>query len=179
MREVKPAAAERGAMADGDVTVRPYASEDADALWALKRAFELELATGTGDAGKTARYEAKLTDDYRRRYRAWVERCVDEEPACVQVAVTDGTVVGYVFLLPASLAMIWDAAVLNEVYVRPPVRGSGAADALLSAAVARARTQDLPLDRLVLDVDPANERARAFYDRHGFKPWGELVARPL
>jgi len=42
-----------------------------------------------------------------------------------------------------------------------------------------ARDQSLPLDRLVLDVDPDNERARAFYDRWGFEPWGEMVAREL
>ncbi len=49
----------------------------------------------------------------------------------------------------------------------------------MDAALALARDQDLPLDRIVLDVDPANERARAFYDRHGFESWGELVARDL
>ncbi|MFB6161408.1 MAG: N-acetyltransferase family protein [Haloferacaceae archaeon] len=166
-------------MDDPDVAVRRYASDDADALWGLKRAFELELGSGTGDGEKAARYEAKLTDAYRRRYVAWVGRCVDEEPDCVRVAAADDGAVGYAFLLPASLAMIWDAAVLNEIYVRPAARGSGVADALLDAAVATARAQDLPLDRLVLDVDPDNGRARAFYDRHGFEPWGELVARRL
>ncbi|MFB6305102.1 MAG: N-acetyltransferase family protein [Haloferacaceae archaeon] len=159
--------------------VRPYDPGDADALWRLKRAFERELAAGTGDAGKAERYESKLTDAYRERYRSWVERCVEESPECLWVAAADGRLVGYAFLLPASLAMIWDAAVLNELYVRPGARGTGAADALLSAAVETARGQDLPLDRLVLDVDADNDRARAFYDRHGFEPWGRMVARPL
>jgi RimJ/RimL family protein N-acetyltransferase len=49
----------------------------------------------------------------------------------------------------------------------------------MDAALAVAADQDLPLDRLVLDVDPANERARGFYDRYGFELWGEMVARPL
>jgi ribosomal protein S18 acetylase RimI-like enzyme len=32
---------------------------------------------------------------------------------------------------------------------------------------------------MVLDVDPNNDRAKAFYERHGFEPWGEMVARSL
>ena len=75
--------------------------------------------------------------------------------------------------------MIWDAAVLNEIYVRPAARGTGLADDLLAAVVEHARGQALPLDRLVLDVDPGNGRARRFYERHGFEPWGEVVARDL
>jgi ribosomal protein S18 acetylase RimI-like enzyme len=77
------------------------------------------------------------------------------------------------------MAMIWDAAVLNELFVRPAHRGTGVADDLLEAALDVARGQDLPLDRIVLDVDPSNERARAFYERFGFAPWGEMVAREL
>jgi GNAT superfamily N-acetyltransferase len=165
------------ALAPADVTVRPYESGDATALWGLKRAFE----TGLGEAGddaKADRYAAKLTDGYRERYLAWVEDCVAEAPGCVRVAVRDEPV-GYVFVLPESLAMVWDAAVVNEVYVRPAERGTGVADALLAAGIDEARGQELPLDRLVLDVDRENERARAFYERHGFEHWGEMVARPL
>jgi ribosomal protein S18 acetylase RimI-like enzyme len=91
----------------------------------------------------------------------------------------DQDLVGYVFVLPERLAMVWDAAVINEIYVSPEHRGTGVADDLMDAAVALAGDQDLPLDRIVLDVDPKNERAKAFYDRHGFEPWGEMVARSL
>jgi len=159
--------------------VRPYdASRDADALWELKRGFELGLGEGTGDEGKQDRYAAKLTDDYRERYLAWVDRCVADDERCLTVA-EDGDLVGYVFVLPERLAMIWDAAVLNEVYVRPDHRGTGVADDLMDAAIALARDQDLPLDRLVLDVDRENDRAKAFYRRYDFDHWGEMVARKL
>ena len=87
--------------------------------------------------------------------------------------------VGYAFLLPESLSFVWDAAVLNEIYVIPDRRGAGVADALLDAVVEHARTQDLPLDRVVLDVDAENGRAYSFYRRHGFEPWSEMVAREL
>jgi ribosomal protein S18 acetylase RimI-like enzyme len=164
---------------------------DAGDLWALKRGFELGLGTGTGGDGKAERYEAKLTDDYRERYLAWVARCVDEEPGCVLVADAGGVdgegtgdgdtgdLVGYAFVLPTSLAFVWDAAVLNELYVAPEFRGTGVADDLMGAALAHARGQDLPLDRMVLDVDRSNDRARAFYQRYGFEHWGEMVAREL
>jgi len=159
--------------------VRPYREGDAEDLWSLKRAFELELGSDTGDEGKAATYRDKLDDDYRESYLAWVDRCVADDERCVQVAELDGAVAGYVFVLPERLAHIWDGAVLNEIYVRETHRGTGVADDLLEAALSAARRQDLPLDRLVLDVDPDNDRAGAFYERWGFEHWGEMVARDL
>jgi ribosomal protein S18 acetylase RimI-like enzyme len=176
--------------------VRPLTEDDVDALWSLKRSFETELGATGGD-GKAARYAGKLTADYRAGYLAWVRRCVDEEPGCVAVATPETTadagggdraaegptpadgLAGYAFVLPSSLAFVWDAAVLNELYVRPRHRGTGVADDLVRAAIEHARGQDLPLDRMVLDVDRGNERARAVYARHGFEHWGEMVAREL
>jgi ribosomal protein S18 acetylase RimI-like enzyme len=166
--------------------LRPYNRErDADGLYQLKTAFERGLGENTGGHDKAAAYEDKLTDAYRERWLDWVDRCVADDERCVTVAVdrteaeSAGSVVGYVFVLPERLSMIWDAAVLNEIFVAPEHRGDGVADDLMDAALALADDQDLPLDRLVLDVDPANERAKGFYDRHGFEQWGEMVARPL
>ena len=175
---------------DADATIRPYDSGDATELWTLKRGFETGLGAGTGGSEKAATYEAKLTDEYRRRWLAWVDRCVDERASTVTVAETDdgagdesdpGTsdLAGYVFVLPESLSFVWDAAVLNEVYVRPEYRGTGVADDLMETALSTARAQDLPLDRMVLDVDRENDRAQAFYGRYGFEHWGEMVARDL
>ena len=161
------------------VNVRPYDSDDADGLWTLKRGFELGLGAGTGGDEKEAKYEAKLTDEYRENWLAWVDDCVADDERCVTVAVDEDELVGYVFVLPASMAFIWDAAVLNEVYVAPDYRGTGVADDLMESALDLARDMELPLDRLVLDVDRENDRARAFYDRYGFDHWGELVARDL
>ncbi|MEF8773370.1 MAG: N-acetyltransferase [Halobacteriales archaeon] len=156
------------------------------ALWQLKESFERELAGGTGGEAKRAAYDAKLTDAYRERYLEWVRRCVRDDPRSVVVArpsrdpPAEGEgFAGYAFVLPERLAMIWDAAVLNEIYVDPDRRGTGVADRLMETVLATARDQDLPLDRLVLDVDRENDRARAFYRRHGFEHWGEMVARDL
>nr|WP_254546485.1 GNAT family N-acetyltransferase [Halomarina sp. BND7] len=159
------------------MTVRPY-DPDADwpGLWELKAAFEREL--GGKDEGKAARYEGKLTDAYRERYRDWVADCAARDPGCVLVA-DDGGPVGYLFLLPEDLALVWDAAVVNELYLAPAYRGSDLAGALMDAALAHASAQDLPLSRVVLDVDPDNERAYAFYEGYGFEPWAEMVAYDL
>jgi ribosomal protein S18 acetylase RimI-like enzyme len=178
-------------------TVRPYDPEtDREGLWRLKRAFETGIGANTGGESKGATYEAKLTDEYRERYLAWVDRCASEED-CVFVAARDaaeqtdttdptgtedeaaGELAGYAFLLPERLAFVWDAAVLNELYVRPGDRGTGLADRLVDEILDAAREQDLPLDKIVLDVDRENDRARAFYERYGFTPWGEMVAREL
>lgn len=158
--------------------LRPYdpARDRAD-LWALKAAFERGL--GAADEEKADRYEDKLTHRYRARYLDWVEDCVEREAESVVVAAAGPGLVGYVFLLPEQFAFVWDAAVVNELFVREEHRGTGLADDLLSRALDVARSQDLPLDRVLLDVDADNERARAFYRRHGFEPWGELVAREL
>ncbi|WP_435359256.1 GNAT family N-acetyltransferase [Haloarchaeobius sp. DFWS5] len=159
---------------------RPYDPDtDSEALWSLKRGFELGLGTGTGGDEKQSLYEEKLTDDYRADWLDWVGRCVADDERCVTVAEDDGDLVGYVFVLPERLAFVWDAAVLNELYVAPDYRGTDLADDLMAAAVDLARDQSLPLDRLVLDVDRENARAKAFYDRHGFDHWGEMVARKL
>ena len=157
--------------------IRPYEPSDDDALWRLKRAFETAMGD-TDDEAKAAAYDGKLTDDYREDWLAWVRRCTDDED-CLFVAEGDGDLVGYLFLLPERLAFVWDAAVLNEVFVAPDHRGTGVADDLMDRGLAHAREQSLPLDRLVLDVDGQNERAKGFYDRYGFTRWGEMVARDL
>jgi ribosomal protein S18 acetylase RimI-like enzyme len=160
--------------------IRPYDPDDDERdLWALKRAFERGLGANTGGDEKEAVYDGKLTDAYRERYIDWVDRCTEDDPNCVTVAAGDDGLTGYAFVLPERLSMIWDAAVLNEVYVAPDHRGTGVADELIEAALATAREQDLPLDRMVLDVDPNNDRAKSFYDRYGFERWGEMVARQL
>lgn len=169
--------------------IRPYdpaESGDPAALWRLKQAFERELAASTDDEAKGRAYENKLDDEYRKRYLEWVARCVNNEERTIPVAQLPPSACGgskvfvaYAFVLPERLAMVWDAAVLNEIYVAPDHRGTGLADDMMARVFDVAQAQNLPLDRLILDVAPENERARGFYDRHGFEPWGELVAKEL
>jgi ribosomal protein S18 acetylase RimI-like enzyme len=161
--------------------VRAYEGAwDREELWACKRAFELGIGAETGPTAKQTAYEDKLDDAYRDDWFDWVDRCVEADPRSVQVAPgDDGSVRGYVFVLPESYRFIWDAAVLNEIYVKPGARGTGIADDLMDAALAYARDMDLPLDRIVLDVDRENPRAKRFYEKWGFDHWGEMVGRDL
>lgn len=159
------------------MTVRAY-DDDWDVLWQFKKAFEQELGAG-GPTEKEKMYAEKLTPEYRTQYGKWVKRCLSADPACIQLALVDGEPVGYIFVLPETHAMIWDAGVINELYLAPAHRGTGLADSLLEAGLAVIESQSLPLSRVILDVSPENERAQAVYERHGFTPWAELLVREL
>jgi Acetyltransferases len=178
-----------------EVSVRPYEqSSHEEKLWDCKQAFERELGAKTGDSEKADIYNSKLTTTYHNRWLEWVSHCAALDPGCIAVATVDDCTqthssnkkatevdgyAGYAFLLPGLFGFIWDAAVLNELYVVPSYRGEGVADALFEVILATAREQTLPVNRLVLDVDPENERARKFYDRHGCNRWGEMLTRSL
>lgn len=157
--------------------IRAYRPADAESLWELKRGFERGLGTDTGSAAKAARYEGKLDDAYRESYLEWVKRCLAGEPKAVQLVERDDSIVGYVFVLPETMTHIWDGGVINELFVKPECRGEGLGDALMNAALDVLQDQDLPLDRVLLDVDGANERAKSLYESHGFEHWGEMLAR--
>lgn len=159
--------------------IRTYQPDcDSEILWKLKQKFERELGDATGGPEKMSQYEAKLDDAYRDRYLQWAADCVARED-CIILAEVDNEVVGYAFVLPERFAMIWDAAVLNELFVISDQRGTVVGSSLMDTVIEIASAQELPLDRLVLDVDATNKRAKAFYERYGFEHWGEMVARQL
>ncbi|GAB2578783.1 GNAT family N-acetyltransferase [Streptomyces capparidis] len=56
-----------------------------------------------------------------------------------------------------------EGEMLNHLYVRPDVQGRGVGSALLGAV------RDAGWERLALRVFQRNTRARAFYERHGFR----------
>ena len=68
-----------------------------------------------------------------------------------------------------------DGAVVG-VWVDPSVRGSGAARALMAAAIQDARDRGFP--RLRLEVADDNAAAIAFYERLGFVPTGRRTPMP-
>lgn len=57
-------------------------------------------------------------------------------------------------------------AVLDELYVRPPLRNSGIGSALLRRAIAEVRARDG--GEMHINVDEIDTEARRFYERHGF-----------
>ena len=64
---------------------------------------------------------------------------------------------------------------LMAMWVHPKNRGSGGADELVGAVVAWARSEGAKVVRL--KVIEGNDRARAFYERMGFRPNGREAIR--
>lgn len=60
---------------------------------------------------------------------------------------------------------------LEDLYVRADARRRGLGDALVAAALDRARERGCA--RVQLDVNEANPAALALYERHGFGTWSE------
>jgi ribosomal protein S18 acetylase RimI-like enzyme len=69
-----------------------------------------------------------------------------------------------------------DETCLVGMWVAGHARGTGVADALVTAVLDDARSRGLV--RVTLDVADGNGRARAFYERMGFRPTGRQGALP-
>ncbi|MBS1855083.1 MAG: ribosomal protein S18-alanine N-acetyltransferase [Acidobacteria bacterium] len=78
------------------------------------------------------------------------------------VAEEGGKVVGY-----AIACLERGMASLDSIAVAPEARGKGAAARLLASLVRRLKRRGVA--RLALMVKVTNRRARAFYERHGFR----------
>jgi ribosomal protein S18 acetylase RimI-like enzyme len=113
---------------------------------------------------------AALLDSPGAFYSTYAETVIKPEPywrawprdGVGLMAFLDGTPVGLVGVAsnPAGYADLF------AMWVAPEARGSGAADALIEAALAWAAAADLAEVRL--EVAPGNERAARVYARHGF-----------
>ncbi len=91
------------------------------------------------------------TDD---KTRAWFAGCVGDRPAVWWVARHGGRVVGYMRI---------DGEDLDHLYVHPDSQGLSVGSALLRKALS------LSTRRVGLVTFQRNTRARAFYERHGFR----------
>ena len=82
----------------------------------------------------------------------------------------DDTLVGIAGLTRFSGAKLRHRALLWGMYVSKQARGAGLADELMRTLLAEARALDIR--QVVLTVASENERARRFYSRWGFAPYG-------
>ena len=83
------------------------------------------------------------------------------KPEEVYVAESRGAILGILaFYRPQNF--------IHCLYVDPSAQGFGIGSALIEAA------ENIAGGPLALKVDEANTRAREFYDRHGFRPDGEI-----
>lgn len=78
------------------------------------------------------------------------------------VALEGSNVVGYCITCVSR-----SVASLESIAVAPSVKGKGAADALLRSTLRRLRSREITRVSLMVKLD--NDRARAFYERYGFR----------
>lgn len=120
-------------------------------------------------------------------YRLWAAVDTDSETVAVDtdsetldLATGDGDLAGFVATNVDEAPSVFDRPdrlVIGDIFVREPYRGTGLADELLARARARAEAADCP--ELALDVDVDNERALAFYEKHGFEPHRRRMHAPV
>ena len=82
------------------------------------------------------------------------------------VVVSRDRVIGYSITCITQRLLVRRAG-LESIAVDPAARGKGAADALLAATLRRLKVRGIPWIGLMVKV--TNERARAFYVKHGFR----------
>lgn len=141
-----------------DVVVRPATVDDADAMGQVH-----VLAWPAAYVGLMPRdYLDRL--DAGQRAEMW-RRTLSQprDPAANLVAAVDGEVVGFASFGPEGFDQQAGDGELYAINVRPDRWGVGAGRALLAAVHA-----GLGYRSAVLWVAPANQRARAVYERYGW-----------
>jgi len=110
---------------------------------------------------------------------AGLQQIIESPDAGLILLLRDGeVVVGMVNLLyTVSTARGGRVALLEDMVVRPELRGKGAGSMLLLAAIDHAKAA--ACSRITLLTDHANETALRFYRRHGFTASGMLPLRLL
>jgi ribosomal protein S18 acetylase RimI-like enzyme len=148
-------------MTSSPLTVRRAALGDE----AILRSLRLEALTEAPEAfGSTYDREmARTTADWQRWFSPGVTFILEEAgtPRGLVAGVHDAEDAGLVYLM--------------AMWVHPALRGSGAADALVTEHLAWAYAAGARLVRL--DVIATNERARRLYERHGFRLTGLQTMR--
>lgn len=120
---------------------------------------------------------AILFDQYRMFYKQpsdipaakiFLKERMEKNESVIFVALLDDVIAGFTQLYPVfssvSMKRCW---VLNDLYVSEETRGSGLADALLSAAQEMGTETDSRW--LVLQTATGNYRAQKVYERNGWK----------
>lgn len=129
--------------------IRPLAAADRDAWERLY-------------AGYAAFYKVAQTAGMRETVWSWIFDPAHETEALV--AVSGGALVGLAhfraFARPLSATT---GGFLDDLFVDPAMRGTGAADALLEAVASEGRKRGWSVIRWITADD--NYRARALYDR--------------
>lgn len=133
------------------MTVRPAEARDLDVLVPLFDAYRQFY----GQTSDVAGAHVFLAERFRRGQ------------SVVFLAEAEGNAVGFTQLYPSfSSTRMAPLMIVNDLYVAPEARRTGAAKALIAAAVAHARAQGAT--RLVLSTGVENRPAQALYEALGW-----------
>jgi GNAT superfamily N-acetyltransferase len=133
-----------------DWMVRLATADDAGEAARLLHAFNVEFDTPTpAEAVLTARLQTLLAGDQTFAVLAG-------DPAVAIALVTLRPNVWYRGLV----------ALLDELYVAPPLRGRGIGSAIIDRVVSTARARHV--DAIEINVDEHDVDAQRFYERHGW-----------
>ncbi|NLE99162.1 MAG: GNAT family N-acetyltransferase [Propionibacterium sp.] len=113
-------------------------------------------------------YDAFYPDGWEARQRSDVAAVLDGEPENVDVAMIDGSPVGWV------CTRLHPEDSMGEVYViavEPARQGEGVAKALLECADRRARRAGMRMMMVETGDDSGHAPARSLYERGGFVRW--------
>ena len=125
-------------------SVRPFQPADMDRILAVERAGFAEWA-----------WDRKLFAEYARI-------CGD----LFLVVESGDRVIGY-SITCITRRLLRNRAELVSIAILPSLRGKGAANVLMSNILRRLRLRGIP--RVALTVKETNARARAFYEKYGFR----------
>lgn len=134
----------------GDLVPHPVEACDQDEWQRLWRLYCEALGTNLSDTVTVATWQRILAPD---------------EPIwCLIVADSDGRAIGFAnYVLHPHTWSTQLVCYLEDLFVAPEARGSGAARALIDALAARGRAQGWR--RVYWHTHESNYRARALYDR--------------
>lgn len=149
--------------------LRPATAEDASALSLVACATFLETYAGIVSAADMLHHCAtRCSPEHFGRWAA------DPDVAVTLAEHVDGAApLGFTALTPPDFPIAFGPGTieLRRIYVLTTAHGSGLGPALMDHAIEDARA--LGKTQLALGVHPGNGRARAFYERHGFRIVGE------
>jgi RimJ/RimL family protein N-acetyltransferase len=130
---------------------------------------ELRAAFGLWTRAETARTGIEPTEAETREFVQSMRRAAAKPGARLLVGIADGELVAAIYGVP--LRTDPTKAQVAMLSVEPALWGQGVGTEMLAALTSALREQGCR--QLRMNVDPANERARALYERQGWGHSGE------